>query len=194
MNPAKYLNMQKKVASALLKLKSNVRPDWIDPKDMDSKVLARLMEAAIASKDWRLMVAIYAAAILIDHRQKTHPDEAFPWADVAVKVQKRFWYVPNIVSILKRDAWAHILKAKTRQTTQGVAFRPSHSLLPGRDLARFWRVLGWFAAYGATIALVFIGGLFVVRLGWGLAFWTFHAEQSQMEVWIRMLDLRKWGI
>lgn len=187
----RMVHFQTKIASELMKLKSHVRPDWVDA-GMTVEGLRDLITLAIAKKDWRTMVALYAAAIVMDRRQAN--DGGFPWADVAAKVQKRFWYVPNVMSILKRDAWKHIYDAKARQTSQGVRIRPSPDVATGRDLAPAWRILGAVASNAVAVGLGILGVLIVARFFWAVAFWMMNPQYGPAEVMILAANLGAWGI
>jgi hypothetical protein len=190
MNP---ILAQKKIASALLKLKSTVRPDWIDPKDMTVPALKALLDLAIASRNWKMIVAVYAAMIILDRRN--NPEAAVPWVQIAEQLQKRFWFMPNAMAVLKRHAWAHIYAAKARQTAHGVAIRPTPDLQPSRELPAFWRLLGAVLSNAVAAGLALVGLLIVARIFWSAIFWAFHPELTQMELWYRTWgSLKDWGI
>jgi hypothetical protein len=158
---------------------------------MDIPALVKLMDPAIEAKNWRLIVAIYAAAIILDKRKGIE----FPWSDVAKKVRKRFWYVPNVMEVLKLHAWTHIKSAKTRQAALGVAIRPDWPIMPTQELPRLWRAAGVVVSNAVAIALTLAGFAVTIRAVWGLILWTYHPELSQMDVLFRTWgNLKHWGI
>jgi len=148
---------RKKIARELNALKRDVTIDWIDRPD-DERGLQTVAEAAIAKKDFDVLVKAYAAAIIAEG-----PSGAFDWKRIH-DLTNAAWIFPNVDEVLKGRAWKVIARAKKRQKAQGspetaprvVKATPGDVGIPAGKKAVLGDA-GRFVAFLVAGVLVFLG-------------------------------------
>ncbi len=149
---------RKRIARELTALQQSTRVDWI--RNAEEKPLAEVLAVAVAHKNFRLLAAAYAAAII------THGmDGQIDWEDLHKRINVRWRMTLNPVDAVKTAAWGTIRKAKRRQQ-KGRPLPPArkvrvpvmaHQQHPQAE--RFKTA----ASYAVAIALVLLGAFCLLR-------------------------------